>query len=325
MIPDAMLVGVAQISDEVRTMDIDISMLKKGVAGLKVLKQFTVATDIEDLIDSGESFTTRGIFDDGMACDGKSNDSDKTIELAAEKSLNIRTKTLGQKQPQVALQHPSAADGNTPLKFEIYYNVQLQPYEFREDAAFVLEPLVGQRVSFIVRRKDNEQKRLGVFIRVNGENTLYRERLADSRSTVWIMEPNIKEFSVQGFQLSGAARQDFRVLSTADSQKLAFDYGRDVGMISVTMFQASKQSPRSPSEEELNLAVQAQAKFPEQTAPTRGRLAKSLTDQLLADSNRGLNDVGKTEASAIKEVVFQRDAIPIMSTSIRYFNAQTVR
>jgi len=198
--PDAMLVGVAQISDDLRSVDIDISMLKKGTAGLRILKQFTVATDIEDLIDSGESFATRGIFDDGKVNDGKVNDSGKTVELVTKKSLIIRTETLGKKQPQVVQQHPLAAKSNAPLKFEIYYNGQLQSYEFREGAAFMREPLAGQKVSFIVRRNDNDQKRLGVLVRVNGENTLYRERLPDSRSTVWIMEPNMKEFSVQGFQ-----------------------------------------------------------------------------------------------------------------------------
>ena len=313
--PDAFIVGVAQIRSNLRDMDLELQLLSKSDLKLQPLAKMTVRTDLEDLIDSGESFTTRGLFDNG-----KITESGKKVELVVKRSSDIRQETLGKSQAQASRQHPLALTSDAPINFEVWYGNNLQPIEFRDGAAFVKEPLEGQKVSFLVRRKGADKKRYGILIRVNGENTLYRERTPDTRTSLWILEPNLKEFSVQGFQIDSGVRQDFRVLSDKDSQKRIIDYGRDVGMISVVVFQENIVPKETLSEEALDLAVQSQTKLPPKTAPTRGQLGKSLFDQLLAqDGTRGLIAEGESKVSAIKTVSFERDSIPVMVTSIRYY------
>jgi hypothetical protein len=315
IVPDSLIVGVAQVHADLRNMDVELQLLTKKDLQLQPLATLTVPTDLEDLIDSGESFTTRGIFDDGSV-----QESGKKVELIVQKSFDIRQETTGKLQPQVARQHPLAPSSNSPIQFEVWYDNQRQPIEFREGAAFMKEPREGQKVIFIVTRNGADQKRYGVLVRVNGENTLYRERTPDSRASIWILEPSLTKFSIQGFQLDKGTRQDFQVLSDRESQKRTIDYGRDIGLISIVVYQTQSTPIPSLSDDQLDLAVLSQAQLPSKTAVSRGQLGKSLFDQLMAqDSTRGLIAEGQTKAAAINTVTFDRDPIPVMATSIRYY------
>jgi len=315
IIPDSLIVGVAQVHADLRKMDIELQLLTKNDLHLQPLATLTVPTDLEDLIDSGESFTTRGIFDDGSV-----QESRKKVELIAKKSLDIRQETTNISQPQADRQHPLVPSSNSPIQFEVWYDGQRQSLEFRNGAAFMKEPREGQKVSFIVTRNEADKKRLGVLVRVNGENTLYRERTPDRRASIWILEPSLTKFSVQGYQLDKGTRQDFRVLSDRESQNRTIDYGRNIGLVSIVVYQERSTSKPILSEDQIDLAVQSQAQLPVRTAPSRGQLGKSLFDQLMdQDGTRGLIAEGESKAAAINTVTFDRDPTPVMATSIRYY------
>jgi len=315
IIPDSLIVGVAQVHADLRNMNVELQLLTKNDLQLQPLATLTVPTDLEDLIDSGESFTTRGMFDDGSV-----QESRKKVELIVKKSFDIRQETTGKSQPQAARQHPLVPSSNSPIQFEVWYDGQRQALEFRDGAAFMKEPREGQKVSFIVTRNGADKKRYGVLVRVNGENTLYRERTPDFRASIWILEPSLAKFSVQGFQLDKGTRQDFRVLSDRESKNRTIDYGRDIGLISIVVYQEQSTSKPILSEDQIDLAVQSQAQLPLKTASSRGQLGKSLFDQLMdQDGTRGLIAEGQSKAAAINTVTFDRDPTPVMATSIRYY------
>jgi hypothetical protein len=330
VIPDSLIVGVGQVHADLSTMDIEIMLLSKSNLKIQPLASLTVPTDLEDLIDSGESFTTRGLFDGGTIETKTNGDAEKETkkeealkEAVKEKALLVRKETLGKSEPQKSVNHPLAVTSDAPIKFEIWYADKQQPYEFRDGAAFVKEPAEGQQVILTVRRKSAEKKRYGVLVRVNGENTLYRERTPDPKASLWILEPNATEFGIYGFQIDTDTRQDFLVLSDEESDKRTIDYGRDVGMISVVVFEEETQQPVIPSDDELDLAVQSQTVLPEKTADSRGQLGKSLFDQLIAqDTTRGLIVDGQKTDAAINTVTFKRQSTPVMATSIRYYKAK---
>ncbi|MCA9010094.1 MAG: hypothetical protein KDB01_10135 [Planctomycetaceae bacterium] len=348
VIPDSLIVGVAQVHADLSRMDIEIMLVSKSDLKIQPLASLTVPTDLEDLIDSGESFTTRGLFDGGNVESKTENDSqdknkekvegttkvesksttepandEKLKEIAKEQALAVRKETLGKSEPQKSTTHPLADSSDAPIKFEIWYGNKLQPYEFRDGAAFVKEPAEGEQVILSVRRKSKERKRYGVLIRVNGENTLYRERTPDLKAGLWILEPDSTEFGIYGFQIDNGTRQEFRVLSDADSAKRTIDYGRDVGMISVVVFEEETKPQPIPSDDELDLAVQSQTVLPDKTAESRGQLGQSLFDQLLTqDKTRGLIVEGQKAEAAIDIVTFKRSPTPVMATSIRYYNAK---
>ena len=316
VVPDAFIVGVVQIESDLSSMQIELMLLKKSASTLTPLATLTVPTDLEDLIDSGESFTTRGIFDGGRVEEDKA----KTEEVVRKKALLVRTETLGESTPQRSTQHPFSSSSDAPIKFEVWYDNNLQNYEFRDGAAFVKEPQEGQQVILAVRRKGSDRNRYGIIVRVNGENTLYRERIPDAKASLWILEPNLTEFSIRGFQIDGGQRQQFRVLSDTDSESRKFDYGRDIGMISVSVYEEQTGTPAQLSDDELDLAVQSQAQLPDETTESRGQLGSSLFDQLLAqDTTRGLISEGANEAAKIDTVQFTPKSTPVMAASVRYY------
>ena len=175
----------------------------------------------------------------------------------------------------------------------------------------------------VVRRKNSDTTRYGVLVRVNGENTLYREKKPDAQASLWILEPELKAFSIRGFQISTGEREKFRVLSDADSEKRKFDYGRDTGLISITVFNEQQGVIVPPSDDELDLAIKSQTRLPDETKETRGQLGTSLFDQLLAqkDTTRGLIVEGDREDAEIETVKFTPILTPVMSASVRYYKA----
>ncbi|MCA9012211.1 MAG: hypothetical protein KDB01_20805, partial [Planctomycetaceae bacterium] len=296
VIPDAFIVGVAQIKSDLSSIQIELMLLKKADLSLTPLAKLTVPTDLEDLIDSGESFTTRGIFDGGSV-ENSEEKAEKIEETVRKKALLVRTETIEESTPQSSTKHPLSASSDGPIKFEVWYDDELQNYEFRDGAAFIKEPKEEQEVILAVRRKGTDKKRYGILIRVNGENTLYKERTPDAKARLWIMEPDLKEFSIRGYQIDEKERERFRVLSDAESEKRKFDYGQDFGMISVTVFEEQTNIKPELSEEKLDLAVQSQAELPDKTAESRGTLGTSLFEQLLAqDTTRGAIGEGEREA-----------------------------
>ena len=314
-IPDSLIVGVAQVHSDLRHMDVELQLLTRHDLQLQPLATLTAPIELEDLVDSGESFTTRGIFDGGTV-----QESSKKVELITKKSLDIRQETTGKTQPQAARQHPLAASSDAPIQFEVWYDGVRQAIEFRDGGAFIKEPREGQKVIFIVNRNGADRTRYGVLVRVNGENTLYRDRTPDSRAAMWILEPTATRFSIEGFQLDKGTRQAFRVLSDRESQNRVIDYGRDVGFISVVVYRELSTSKPVLSEDQTDLAVQSQAQLPDKTAPSRGQLAQSLFTQLMdQNGTRGLIAEGQSTASAINNVNFERDPTPVMATSIRYY------
>ncbi len=62
------------------------------------------------------------------------------------------------------------------MTLTVLYDNQPQKIEFRGGAAFLPEPREGQKVALVVRRKGPTKPRLGIVLKVNGENTLYQER-----------------------------------------------------------------------------------------------------------------------------------------------------
>lgn len=320
VVPDSLIVGVAQVKADLASMDIEMLLLTKSDLKLSPLAKLTVPTDLEDLMDSGESFTTRGIFDGGSVDEGT---TEKIETAAKEEAILVRAETLDKSEPQTSTKHPLSPAGSSPVKFEIWYDNKLQDYEFRDGAAFLPEPREGQDVILVVRRKNSDTIRYGVLVRVNGENTLYREKTPDAQASLWILEPDLEAFSIRGFQITTDEREKFRVLSDADSEKRKFDYGRDTGLISITVFNEQERVIVPPSDDELDLAIQSQSRLPDETKETRGQLGTSLFDQLLAqnDTTRGLIVEGDKEGAEIETVKFTPNLTPVMSASVRYYKA----
>jgi len=321
VVPDAFLTGVALISTDLRTMTVGILGFDPNSESLFPVAKFQVKPDLEDLLDSGESFTVRGVFDDGSLAMSQEERKDKATEEALTTSLTVKQETEDESSPVEAKKHPLNSD-DAPIELEIRYDNQVQEIEFRDGAAFVAEPQEGQSVMLVVRRKSNSD-RLGLVLKVNGENTLGRGTVADAQAKTWVLAPDRKEWGFQGYYDSANDTMErFQVLSQAESKAKEIDYGEFVGSISVSIFPEQKVKPKVSTElltdEGEDFQILTQGDFPDEKPSNLG----ALKQQMAQNVTRGLISNGETEGASLGKVKFVKDSIPIMTATVKYYSPQ---
>jgi hypothetical protein len=256
----------------------------------------------------GESFATRGAFDGGKLETKTAEQARKGEAEALETAAKVR---------QLAVKHP-AEDPSAAVKLEILYDGRVVPFDCEKEIgkAFVAEPHEGQNV--VLRLQSRVPKdTLACVLKVNGENTLFRQKLPDLQCRKWLLLPeNPLGIEVTGFQKDGKTR----VLSKAESKDREIDYGSNVGTITLTVFRERRgKAPGGDlSDETQNTKVLEQAKLPEKKPDNFG----ALTAQLLADANRGgggLIGEGKPAEGPIRILKFDPDPTPIMSMTVIYY------
>jgi hypothetical protein len=298
---DAFVTGAAQVGKDLRTLTVSLFVFDRTANRLvQVGDDFTTANDAGQLGEMGESFLLRGAFDDPSLDPG-------TARLKALRAA-VRVKSRETPFP--------LEDRNCPVALEIRYDGQVVPPELRDGKAFVPEPMEGQKVSLVLKRDGGEQ-RYGVVLKVNGENTLGRQRLPDLRCTRWILDPGAGPLTIRGYQTDDRQAQEFRVLSREESEANEMNYGADVGTITMTVFGElrGKEPPPDLSDEETYATAVSLGKLPPETAANFA----ALKAQLLEDSSRGLIGQGETIGSTVQRVKFKPDPTPLMSVTIVYY------
>jgi hypothetical protein len=321
--PDAFITGVAFIHPDMKTMTIGLSMFDASSDELIALAKFDAKPDLDELLESGESFTVRGAFDQGSLQLTEDERKDKATEEAVKATILVKSETAGQTKAVSSKLHPlSPTNPDSPVSLEIRYEGVPQTIEFREGAAFVKEPTENQKVSFIVRRKGGGTPRLGIVLKVNGENTLYRQKRPDAQCSPWIFEPSLREFQVSGFQLDAESMQEFKVLSQAESKGKEINYGEFVGTISISVLKEQTVEPKIAedllTDEGEDFAMLTRSAFPSKPA----RNLSALRHQLADSSTRGLIVDGAVVQKNVTVTQFKGDSIPIMTATVKYYNPQ---
>lgn len=321
--PDAFVTGVAFIHPDMKTITIGLSMFDSSSDELVALSKFDAKPDLEDLLESGESFTVRGVFDQGSLEMTQEERKDKATEEAVKTTVLVKNETAGTTKSVSSKLHPlSPSNPDSPVSLEIRYGGVPQAIEFRQGAAFVKEPAENQKVTFIVRRKGSGTPRLGIVLKVNGENTLYRQKLPDAQCSPWIFEPSLKEFQVSGYQLDAKSMQEFKVLSETESKAKEINYGEFVGTISISVLKEQTVEPKIAadllSEDGEDFAILTRSAFPKKPA----RNLSALRNQLADASTRGLIVDGAVVQQNVQVTQFKGDSIPIMTATIKYYDPQ---
>src|SRR5262249_477734 len=276
------------------------------------------------LVEMGESFTLRGAFDDGKVETKPKGKNDAETKPQAkndppkEKAKNDPPADLPKDKDQSALQsavdvrdqkagkHP-AEDPNSPIKLTVLYDGKPVKVEVRDGKAFVPEPATGQRVEFMIT-KDAKAPRYGVVLKVNGENTLDKQRLPDVRCRKWIMTDPGETVTIRGYQLGIDRVETFRVLSAPESKAREVNYGADVGTITMTVFVEGKESAPDLAEDAAEKSAVDKAELPAEPSKS----FDSLKAKLLEDANRGLIAEGAQVEGKVQVVKFTPAATPVM-------------
>jgi hypothetical protein len=161
-------------------------------------------------------------------------------------------------------------------------------------------------------------------LKVNGENTLYRQRLRDFDCAKWVLGGEHRRTIIRGFQKenNGAMGEAFQVLSKEESRNMEMYYGPDVGTISIVVFQQTHEAPvLSLSEDSPDLIAIAKAQFPAE--PPRN--ADALKAQLRNIEDQGLRGIiangGNIQQPIKFEPGYHWNPEPLMSAVIRYYRS----
>jgi hypothetical protein len=304
--PDAFLTGVAQVRADLRGMAVGILAFDMQARVLEKVAEFTAVMNAAALVESGESFLLRGAFDSGKH------------QLVENKAIQTAARVKNEEQ-----QHP-LKNRQAPIKLKILYDGKPVRLKIRDGKALIKEPRRGQEVVFVLERKDNRKDRLGVVLKVNGENTKYRERLQDIQCTKYIFLRGRKTLTVRGYQIDKEMARRFRILSRAESKEKEMNYGADVGTISVVVFRergagTRRQGPADPSQdlsdEAEDLAALRRGVYPRD----KPKNLDALRQQLREDARRGLIDQGRVIKSKVRRVRFKADPTPVMAATITYY------
>jgi hypothetical protein len=316
--PDAFITGVAEISKDLKTLQIQfLTFDRTDNKLLPLLSVLRVANQPEQLVEMGESFNTRGLFDEG-----KLEPARKEAVLRAAAELKNQAREGGKAPPN------PARDSRAPVALEVRYNGRAIPIDVKDGKAFVPEPREGQKIELVLQR-DNSHERFGVVLKVNGENTIAKQRLPDLQCRRWILDPGRGPMTIDGYQINDKQKEVFRVLSTHESKSREMDYGADVGTITLSVFRElqGKKKPPDPSEEAKEAQVVYKGTL--ETKPQPGEPAKpdnlgALTARLLEEANlsRGLIAEGPTKPGGVTVVKFDPDPLPVMSLTITYYHPQ---
>jgi len=260
VVPDALLTGVVEVSPDLRTLSVTVLAFDKG-SDLQKVVAFKATNDSRTLVDSGESFLLRGAFDKGEPQVREQTVLDNAARVKAAKARN-------------PLQDP-----NTPVTLDILYDGKLVPVTYRDGQALVREPEEGQKVELVIRRLDTGTETLAAVVFVNGENTLYKQRLPAAQCTKWVLDPNAEPIKLRGFKAEGDKGEAFRVLCRAESKLNEIYYGADVGTIALVVFREKRgqKEEKLLTEDEVDLTAVHRGILPTGRTRTLERSSSNCT------------------------------------------------
>jgi hypothetical protein len=305
--PDAFVTGAVSISPDLRTLSITLMMFDRenntleDLAKLKLIPAFQAAMLPSYLSEVGETFLLRGAFDPETTI------PEKGVEQALTTAVAVKQQTE---------KHPVAQKA-VPVTLTVKYDGQPVTLEMRDGEAFLPEPKDGQKVTMELSR-DGSKERYGVVLKVNGENTLRRQRLPDLECRKWVLDPGDPTLTLKGYQVDQKTIQEFRVASAVESKEREMSYGPHVGTISMSVFRETK------ARQKLDLSTEGQFA----SLVSRGEVAKTKTPpddydalktSLLEDANRGLIVEGEQVPGNVITVEFTPDPTPIMCLTLIYY------
>jgi hypothetical protein len=314
--PDGFLTGEAYLEANLKTLHVTIQYFgRDDLEKLATVCTFTAQVDQSVLGASGVSYVkTRGVRE--LEDDGRFNGPAVAVPPP-------EARLTGKAEQQKA--YRTGVD-KVPVHLEVLYDGK--PAKLTGDQ--LPEPTDSTRIVFQLTNEDRKNT-YGVVLKVNGENTIYKEKEDPRFCHKWILEPG-KTIHITGFQLReepGLIDKDerFKVLPPELSEGYAMSYGQDAGKILLVVF-------RQKRPEDDRVVQEREKEFEEVKPISRGTLAletlrptdlTSLQGRLRATANnpnatsRGLVVGGKIGSSKVEQVLFTPYPDPILSRTIRYY------
>jgi hypothetical protein len=293
---DAFVTGAVRFSPNLDRMGITLLAFCKDYENVYKQDEFYVNCDGDLLVEAGESFLLRGVLKEKEP-------------LAAARAIEA---ALWQRNQQV----PSAlVDKTAPLTLEVRYDSQVIPIPFT-GTFHIPEPKEVQKVSFVIRRVAAADARLAVVLKVNGLNTLFRERLPDVQCHKWVLEPGVDSLTIDRVQTDITDdRSDVMLRAVAPSKPDEFRYGPDVGTVSLVVFREARGEETPPGGTD-DLAAVARGAYPKDRADDLAGLKRALREEGAPENATHGLAAPVREGGEAREVRFMADPTPVMAVTI---------
>lgn len=329
---DAFITGMAEVDRDLESMRVVLLAIDRSGSVPREIAAFDAAVEPALLGPLGESFVSRGMLNAGLPRIGRQEGPLGETGPGGAADNHIHETGITGNAASIRdgdKPHP-LADSSSPVTLAVAYDGKEVPLEFRGGRAFVPEPKEGQKVTLTVRKRSRDNRQIGVVLKVNGENTAMRERLPDLHCYKWILSDRVPSVIVRGYQVDRETIQPFTVLSGDASQRREFDYGADVGSISVTVFddesagQPAAVSPGSLAGQRSAADVAMLDRGIRIDSVARNQTPQQLREALVrggvASETRGLIVEGdKTERRNLDLVEFKPVPTPAMVGVVTYY------
>jgi mono/diheme cytochrome c family protein len=294
---DAFISGGVKFSADLRVLQVRFHIFLKDGNVATADEPFFARCDPGLLVEAGESFLVRG----GLKGD-EPLDPVKAIEAA-----------VALRQQKVV---SPLLDKDAPVKLEVRYDDKLVPVQFRDGKYQVPEPKEGQKVSFVIRRQAAADQRLGIVLKVNGQNTILRERLPEVQCRKWVLEPGAAALTVDHIHTDDKEdKGEIQAPAVAKTPSGETRYAPDVGTISLVVFREARgKAPASAASD--NLAALARGAFPKDRAKGLAALKEQMHKDAAPESAaQGLDGPVKA-GDEPKAAEFKADPTPVMAVTI---------
>jgi hypothetical protein len=319
--PSAFVFGWAVISPDLKETTVTTKVVDETSEKTHFVDAFRTPTDARTLSEAGISFS-RSFFDDERLAA-----KDHTPEKPHTPPSPTHTPDPAPVRPTVYDQALNSS--YAPVELQIWYNGRPILYKVTDGQAVVPEPQAGTELYFVLKHTGRDQKRYGVVLLVNGQNTLFQETGNPLQLRKWILDPGDKTV-INGFQKTDWELAPFRVLSPEESRGLEVNYKEHAGTFTFIVFQ-EKQGVAPPSLGpppgapgfDILAALSRGAPPGDKRAGNLKSLQKSLLQKRApAEGSRGFVVEGGGRAkSEIQKVSFTPDPNPERSVTIRYYQS----
>jgi len=353
---EALVTGVVAVDAQAMTADVSLLCYTASSPDPEKVHSFKARLSAGDLVPAGLSFTTRAGAGPGLLNTSmfdrlrKESDQPPADTSTSTPIFKPVVATPDQRFTPVVLPADPRDKGlpadflkESPVEIAVNYGEKAVPIEVRDGRISIRDPSEGEAVQIrVTKRNRADGRRIGVVIKVNGENTTkIGERIADVACWKWILSDATPRTVVRGFyDPDKNLVSPFRVGSLAESRQKEYDFGEACGQISVTVFdEATLGVAGSSALDTAKITLDDNAKkrtevldstipIPQGTpANTAGELKEKLFTLALGNrkASRGLIlPQGETQQAKVDQTAFKPNPTPSWAVVIRYYDPRSV-
>lgn len=306
---DAFVTGLVRVPADMSRATVRLEIFDRSSNQLTTWREFDAKIDRNILAELGQTYLVRkrAVLDSQVVV-REQDDASAKDDAAQRDNTNAPL-------PDVTDQY---------VQFEIRYDNAVQqvladPRNPGEKQ--VVDPREGQEVQFVIRNISKE--RVGVVLKVNGQNTLYREEKVAEQCARWILDPG-ESHIVKGFyDTDNEGYQPFTILSPSESE--AWPYSDYLGMIHLHVFVSGGDTKDTTGGEDnrpqISMSFESGKAYLDRRDPKRTQkdLRSYLNDKVLAKRGLIVEDKQAPKVGQKLQTVLFPNPTPVGVTVIRYY------